>query len=75
MVYQVQEAGTNPVRVGRIHNSSQSKIANLQHQVIQTEEYVRWFDITVDQVCRVDVLQATQQLVQEELDVLAAQLT
>lgn len=48
-------------------NTSQSKVANLQVAVLVHQD-VGGFQIAMDDTCRVDVFQTTQNLIQEVLD-------
>lgn len=51
----------------RVLDTSETEIANLEIAIL-VDENVAWFQVTVDDTCRVDVLETTEDLIQEVLD-------
>lgn len=54
------------VGVVRIHDAGQTKVPNLQYQVLCVDEQVGRLEVPVQDISRVDVLEAPQELVHEE---------
>lgn len=54
------------MRVVGVHDASQTKVPNLQHQVICVDKQVGWLEVAVQHIGRVDVLQTPEELVHEE---------
>ena len=49
-----------------VHDAGQSKVPNLQYQVIRVDKQVGRLEVTVQHIGRVDVLKASEKLVHEE---------
>lgn len=66
------DATASGVLCVRVRTSGEAEVANCK-VAVSVDEQVRWFEVPVEHVCAVDVLEAPEYLVQEILEVLVRQ--
>lgn len=54
------------VRIVGVHDASQTKVSDLQDQVLCVDKQVGWLKVSVQHVSGMDVLKAPEELVHEE---------